>query len=87
MNIVRCARCDAKLRSAGRGAPAEECPADGSVFRGGWSYGSGLYDTAHPMSPVSHIEIVLCDECIKKLRVHKSRLRVIKKPVPVGDAK
>jgi hypothetical protein len=62
--MVRCFKCEKEIKAAvvsDDDKDTWEMP-DGVHFSGGWNFGSSLYDA---MMDGLHVEIVVCDDCIK----------------------
>jgi hypothetical protein len=78
--MIRCFKCEQPIKAAVVRANEEmmwTCPA-GVQFCGGWNFGSSLYDAMLPGNP--HVEIVICDKCIKKAQ-GSERIREVLPPI------
>lgn len=70
--LPRCLLCATGLRPAVVTEPgeqyrvAEESPAGGVVFDGGWNFGSRLYDAALPdaRGARTSVRLIVCDDCL-----------------------
>lgn len=65
--MVKCFKCEKEMRAAVVAKEGEEDQTtwempDGVSFSGGWNFGSSLYDA---MMDGLHVEILVCDNCIK----------------------
>jgi len=70
--LPRCLLCATPLRPGVAAEPgeeyrvAEESPAGGVVFDGGWNFGSRLYDATVPDGRGARVSVrlVVCDDCL-----------------------
>lgn len=64
---ARCFNCEKEIESAVNDESAWDCPAGGSVFHGGGSFGSTVLDS---LVDGVGVKLILCDECIKEELKH-----------------
>ena len=72
---ANCFKCEKEVGTAMRGVNVWDAPCDATLFEGGFTYGSSMYDAG---SDGIHVEMVICDDCLIE---SKKYLREMKKIV------
>ncbi len=72
--MVRCFKCKKIIKSAIINSDIWEMPLNAVVFRGGYNYGSSVYDS---LVDGIQVEVIICDDCLRKNK-NKSLIRNIK---------
>jgi hypothetical protein len=72
--MANCFKCNQRIESAAAPDDRWETPGYASLFRGGFSYGSTLYDA---VADGVHVEIIVCDDCLREAK-GTTRMREVK---------